>query len=323
MRHAAAAIRRSLLVPAAVLAAAVPVAEVQAQASGQDIRLNRTIETLDRGEATFGIFNGDFSLANARSLTSSGLDFVLIDMEHGPWSSETLQAFLLGMTDKASIVRNGHLQMAVPPIVRVPQNGREMLDFIVKQALDMGAFGIMFPFINNRDEAVHAVASMRYPRPRGSDIAEPHGWRGRSPGVATWFWGISGGEYFQRADVWPLNPRGELLAAIQIETPEAVDNIEEIITVPGVGAIFIGPLDLATQMGYGDNTGHPDVEAAIQTVLASCLAHNIPCGLTTGAGNVEQRISQGFRFVTVGGAGGITPGTAEALNRGMSAAGRR
>ncbi len=312
---------RLVLIPLAALAVAIPTAQAQAQT--QDIRLNRTIETLDRGEATFGIFNGDFSLANARSLANSGLDFVLIDMEHGPWSSETLQAFLLGMTDRAAIVRNGHLQMATTPIVRVPQNGREMLDFIVKQALDMGAFGIMFPFINNREEAIHAVASMRYPRPRGSDIAEPHGWRGRSPGVATWFWGISGGEYFRRADVWPLNPEGELLAAIQIETPQAVENIEEIITVPGVGAIFIGPLDLATQMGFGDQTGHPDVEEAIQTVLASCLAHNVPCGLTTGAGNVEERIRQGFRFVTVGGAGGITPGTAEALSRGMSAAGRR
>lgn len=318
-----AAATHCLLLPLAALTLALPSTQIQAQTTGDDIRLNRTIETLDRGEATFGIFNGDFSLANARALANSGLDFVLIDMEHGPWSSETLQAFLLGMTDRAAIVRNGHLQMATTPIVRVPQNGREMLDFIVKQALDMGAFGIMFPFINNREEALHAVASMRYPRPRGSDIAEPHGWRGRSPGVATWFWGISGGEYFRRADVWPLNPEGELLAAIQIETPQAVENIEEIITVPGVGAIFIGPLDLATQMGYGDQTGHPDVEAAIQTVLASCLAHNVPCGLTTGAGNVEERIRQGFRFVTVGGAGGITPGTAEALSRGMSAAGRR
>jgi 4-hydroxy-2-oxoheptanedioate aldolase len=285
-------------------------------------RLSRVIDLLEGREAVFGIISGDRSLNNARSLARSSLDFIIIDMEHGPWNPETLRIFLLGMTDRQRTAANGHVQMAVTPLVRVPQNGVEMMSFVVKQALDVGAFGVMFPMIENREQALNAVSSMRYPRPLDSDIREPHGVRGRSPGIASWFWGIGGGAYYQRADVWPLNSDGDLLTIIQIETPGAVERIEEIITTPGVGVIFIGPSDLSTQMGYGDNPGAPEVEQAIQTVLASCLRHDVPCAITTGAGSVENRLSQGFRMVTVGGDGGITAGTARALGLGRSAAGR-
>ena len=92
--------------------------------------------------------------------------------------------------------------------------------------------------------------------------------------------------------------------------------------ISGVGVIFVGPSDLATQMGYGDNPGAPEVEEAIQTVLASCLRHDVPCAITTGAGSVEDRLGQGFRVVTVGGDGGITAGTARALELGQNAVGR-
>jgi 4-hydroxy-2-oxoheptanedioate aldolase len=177
--------------------------------------------------------------------------------------------------------------------------------------------------VENREQALNAVSSMRYPRPLDSDIREPHGRRGRSPGIASWYWGIGGGEYFEKADVWPLNAAGNLLTIIQIESPGAVERVEEIVTTPGVGVIFIGPSDLAAQMGYGDNPGAPEVEEAIQTVLAACLEHDVPCAITTGAGSVARRLSQGFRMVTVGGDGGITAGTARALQVGREAAGRQ
>ena len=301
-----------------VLIAAAPLSAQQ----GDDIRLSRVIDLLDEEEAVFGILSGDWSLNNARSIARSGLDFIIIDMEHGPWNPETLRIFLLGMTDRQRTVANGHLQMAVTPLVRVPQNGVEMMSFVVKQALDVGAFGIMFPMIENRAQALNAVSSMRYPRPLSSEIREPRGRRGRSPGNAAWFWGIGGGAYYERADVWPLNAGGDLLTIIQIETPGAVDRIEEIITTPGVGVIFVGPSDLSTQMGYGDNPGAPEVEEAIQTVLSACLRHDMPCAITTGPDSVEERLREGFRMVTVGGDGGITAGTARALRLGRSAAGR-
>lgn len=291
--------------------------------NAQDDRpLSHVIELLDQDQAVFGIISSDRSLTNARSLSRSGLDFIIIDMEHGAFSPETLRVFLLGMTDKQQIVAAGHPQMAVTPIVRVPQNGAEMMTSIVKQTLDMGAFGVMFPMVDDREQALSAVTSMRYPRPLASNVREPIGRRGRSPGIASWLWGIGGGEYFEKADTWPLASDGNLLAVIQIESPRGVQNIEEIITTPGVGVIFVGPSDLATQMGYGDNPGAPEVEEAIQTVLASCLRHDIPCAITTGASSVEERLEQGFRVVTVGGDGGITAGTARALELGQNAAGR-
>ena len=291
--------------------------------SRDSVRLNRTIELLDQGEAVFGIISGDRSLHNARSLARSGLDFIVVDMEHGgSWDAEILQTFLLGMTDKRAIVDNGNLQMAVTPMVRIPTNGREMNSFVVKQALDMGAFGILFPWIENREEALNAVRSMRYAQPVSSMYKDPPGYRGRSPSIASWYWGLSSSEYYGRADLWPTNPRGNLLAMLEIESPLGLENLEDIVTTPGVGVIFVGPNDVATGMGYGD-TVSPLVEEAIQRVLASCLRNNVPCGITTSAETVQQRIREGFKVVTVGGDGGITPGTARTLDLGLTEAGRR
>ena len=201
--------RRIILSLGVVLLA--PSLSAPAPLQAQDTRLNRVIDLLDDHTAVFGIISGDWSLTSARALSRSGLDFIIIDMEHGPWNPETLRIFLLGMTDKQRMAANGNLQMAVTPLVRVPQNGSEMMSFIVKQALDVGAFGIMFPMVENREQALNAVTSMRYPRPLSSNIREPLGRRGRSPGIASWYWGIGGGEYFRVADVWPLEPAGNLL----------------------------------------------------------------------------------------------------------------
>ncbi|MCH1554076.1 MAG: aldolase/citrate lyase family protein, partial [Luminiphilus sp.] len=177
-------------------------------------RLNKTIETLAAGQAAFGIFSGDRSLSNARSLSRSSLDYILIDMEHGPYDVETLQTFLLGMTNKAEIKATNSLTMNTTPIVRLPTNGREMNQYLVKQVLDMGVFGVMFPMINTREEAENAIASMRFPRSAGESDDGPQGLRGRSPGTAVWYWGTGYSEYLSKADVWPLDPQGELLAVI-------------------------------------------------------------------------------------------------------------
>ena len=300
------------------LACGYPIAGQGASA----VRLNRTVDLLEAGEPVFGIISSNRSHANSRSLARSGLDFIIIDMEHGTWDPNGLFDVLLGMIDKAAIVENGHLQMAVTPIVRIPPNGGEMMQFLTKQALDLGVFGVMFPFVSTREETLNAIQSMRFPRPMSSPHQEPHGLRGRGGGPQAWYWGVSGGEYYRMADVWPLNPEGELLAIIQIETPAGVANIEEIITTPGVGAIFIGPSDLASQMGYSDDPGAPQVQEAIAPVLESCLRHDVPCAITTGAGDVATRLAQGFRMVTVGGDGGITGGTERALQVGREAAGR-
>ncbi|MCH8265029.1 MAG: aldolase [Proteobacteria bacterium] len=282
-------------------------------------RLNKAIELLENDQAAFGLLSFDYSLNNARSLANSGLDFIIIDMEHAPFDIERLRQFLLGMTDKRKILEKGSLQPDVVPLVRIPATGGEDVMSQAKQVLDVGAFGVMYPSVSTRAQAEKSVGATRYPQLNGAEDFEPVGLRGRNPSNAVWYWGIR--DYHPRADVWPLDPNGELLAIIQIETPEGVKNIDEIIAVPGIGVIFIGPSDLSTSMGYASPAA-PEVEAAIQRVLQACLDNDVPCAITTGQGNVQQRIEQGFRFVTVGLDGGLSAGTSEALRRGRAAAGR-
>ena len=307
----------ALLLSLAALAFPVPQAAAQ-----EEVHLNRTIETIAGGKPAFGIFSGDFSLANARALATSDLDFIFIDMEHTPYDLETLQTFLLGMTNKERVLEKGNLQMDVTPLVRIPMNGRENLQWLVKQALDVGAFGIVFPYVETREETENAISSMRYPQRRGDAAMEPAGTRGASPAIARWFWGTA--DYFDRADVWPLDPRGDLLAVIQIESRKAVGNIEEIAAVPGVGAIFIGPSDLSISYGVPGQRDHPEVAAAMAKVLGVCKRRGIPCGLTTGASDVEQYLEEGYSFVTVGywNDAGISGGVAEALEVAREASGR-
>ena len=283
-------------------------------------RLNKLIELFENDQPAFGVLSFDYSLNNARAMASSGLDFLFIDMEHAPFDIERLRLFLLGMTDKRSIIEKGNLQPNVVPLVRIPAaGGAEELIAQAKQVLDVGVFGIFFPAVHTREQAELAVRATRYPQYNDAPDYEPAGLRGRNPSNAMWYWGVR--DYHAKADVWPLDPQGELLAMMFIESRAGVENIEEIITVPGLGGIFIGPSDLSTSMGY-TSPAAPEVEQAIQTVLGACLEHDVPCAITTGQGSVQQRIDQGFRFVTVGADGGLNTGASNALRLGREAAGR-
>ena len=283
-------------------------------------RVNKLIELFENDEPGFGVLSFDYSLNNARSLATSGLDFVFIDMEHAPFDVERLREFLLGMTNKRSILEKGSLQPDVVPFVRIPAaGGAEELIAQAKQVLDVGVFGIFFPAVHTRDQAELAVRATRYPQYNGAPDFEPAGLRGRNPSNAAWYWGVS--DYHAKADVWPLDPQGELLAMMFIESAEGAENIDEIITVPGLGGIFIGPSDLSTSMGYSSPAA-PQVEEAIQRVLQACLTNDVPCAITTGPGSVQDRIEQGFSFVTVGADGGLNANAANALQMGREAAGR-
>jgi 4-hydroxy-2-oxoheptanedioate aldolase len=305
-------------IPALCLSLAVASTALQS-APAQSSRLNRTIELLAGGRPAFGILSHDRSLENARAIARSDLDFVIIDMEHGPLDIESLRVFLLGMTDKERIAASNSLQMAVTPLVRLPANGRDQVTFLSKQVLDVGVMGVMFPYIDNAAEATLAVRSMRYPQRRGAADREPAGLRGSGPGIPDWYWGVR--NYLELADVWPLDARGELLSIIQIESEEGLKNVEAIAAVPGVSALFIGPADLALSLGYAQDA--PEVEAAIQTILRAARARKLPIGITTSAATVERRLKEGFNLVTVGfGDGGITPESARTLAIGRKAAGR-
>jgi 4-hydroxy-2-oxoheptanedioate aldolase len=142
-----------------------------------------------------------------------------------------------------------------------------------------------------------AVRNMRYPQKRTSKYPEPKGLRGYAPGMALWSWGVSDAEYERRADVWPLNPDGDLLAIMMIETTEGLKNADAIAAVPGVGAIFVGAGgDLHQYLGVESNS--PEVEQAFQTILKACQAHNVACGITAlNPNDIARRLAQGWKMI--------------------------
>lgn len=285
---------------APVLAAILITAWVGAgfvSAQEASVRINGAIDKLARGKSIAGAIMYDFSLYAAAQFASSDLDFMIIDMEHRGLDFERLETFLLGTTNKAEIAKQGNLQVRVPPIVRIPTYGRSPNEAIVKQVLDMGAFGIMFPAIENKEQALAAVSASRYPQLKGSKYPEPVGRRGNGNMPAAWFWGLSRPEYSRRADIWPANPQGEVLLFLQVETAEGVRNINEILSVPGIGVLFVGPNDLSWSLGVPQ--GSPEHEAAVQTVLKACLARNIPCAITVTEGDVVRRLKEGFRVASL------------------------
>jgi 4-hydroxy-2-oxoheptanedioate aldolase len=281
----------------AALLATVWIESGLVSAQGTAVRINGAIDKLARGKSLAGAIMYDFSLYAAAQFASSDLDFIIIDMEHRGLDFERLETFLLGTTNKAEIAKQGNLQVRVPPIVRIPTYGRAPNEAIVKQVLDMGAFGIMFPAIGSKQQALDAVSASRYPQMKGSKYPEPVGRRGNGNMPAAWFWGLSRPEYGMRADVWPANPNGELLLFLQIETVEGVKNVDEILSVPGIGVVFVGPNDLSWSLGVPQ--GSPEHNQAVQTVLDAAMKRNIPAAITVTEADVVSRLKQGFRIASL------------------------
>lgn len=264
--------------------------------------LNPAIEKLAHGQAIIGTQTDDMSLQNCHSLARLDMDYAYVDMEHGPLNLDGLAYCVAGMIDKAAILKKGNAQPNVALFARFPAYGRDLEsnDWIVKQALDMGLMGIIFNGVDNKEQMMRLIQYMRYPQQRTSKYQHPPGLRGYAPGNAIFAWGISAAEYERRADVWPLNPEGDLLAIPMIETAEGLKNVNEIASVPGVGAIFIGAAgDLHQYLGVPQDS--PEVEQARQTILAACKAHNVPCGITAlTKTEVEKRLAEGWKMIRTG-----------------------
>ena len=291
---------------------------LEGQNAPADEHLNPVVHRLAAGELVFGVSTYDLSLEHARSLARSDIDYVYVDMEHGPMDFAALQTFLLGMTDKQAIAESGSLRPRVAALARIAPYGRETPEWAVKQALDIGLMGLIFPSIGTEEQAERAVRSMRYPQRRGSSYPEPPGRRGSGATIATWFWGLSGAEYTRRADLWPLNPEGDLVALMMMESAEGVRNADVIASVPGVTGFYVGPSDLSNSLGLPRDA--PEVEAAIQAVVDVCVARDLACGITASAADMPRRITQGFRILGAGRAGGgLTVENAAAVEAGRNA----
>jgi len=256
-------------------------------------RLNGVIKALEQGHAFTAFANADPETAQAMS--QAKYDGIVFEMEHNPWDIRALRDSLQYMLNRGQIARAGSVAPAVTPIVRIPPNGDEKNQHFAKQALDLGAYGIVWPHISTEEQAYNAVAACRYPRLKSAPLYEPAGLRGDGPTAAVRYWGVTQPEYYERADVWPLNPQGEIL----IEDTVGIENLDKILrNVPGIGVILIGEGDLSQELGHPRQYEHPTVLAHMKQVVDTCKKHNVAVGHPhVGSNNVERIIAEGYRFL--------------------------
>jgi len=261
-------------------------------------RLNGIIRALEQGQAAFAAFS-PAEIDAAVAMGASKYDAVVFEMEHNPWDARALREGLQFLLNRRQIAQSGSLAPAVTPLVRVPPNGVERGQWHAKQALDLGCYGIVFPHISTVDEAYNAVAACRYPRLKTAERYEPAGIRGDGPTGAVRYWGLTQPEYYARADVWPLDPKGEIFVILQVEDTKGVENLDDMLKkVPGIGAILIGEGDLSQELGFPRQYEHPKVLEAIGHVVKTCQAHNVVVGHPhVEAGNAERILKEGYRFL--------------------------
>ncbi len=261
-------------------------------------RLNGIIKVLEQGKNAFVSF-ASADPASAQAFATERYDGVVFEMEHGGYDIRNLRDCLQYLLNRRQIAESGTLAPAVTPIVRIPPNGGEMNQWIAKQVLDQGVYGIVWPHVSTVEEARNAVSSCRYARPKDAPRYEPQGQRGDAPANAARYWGLTQPEYYERADVWPLDPKGEILVAIMCEDVQGVKNLPKILDrVPGIGAVIIGEGDLSQALGFPRQYQHPAVVGAIAEILAACKEHDVACGHPhVEKDNVEEVIAQGFRWL--------------------------
>jgi 4-hydroxy-2-oxoheptanedioate aldolase len=260
------------------------------------LHFNPVIAKLEAGETVYGLSTQDLSLSYARQAARSPADFVYVDMEHSAMDFAALRTFLLAMGDKETIVRKGNAQPDVALFARFAPRPEDS-EWVVKQALDLGLYGVLFNSVDTPEQAARAVSMMRYPQLRGSRYPDPKGIRGWSPANAAWAWGIATDEYARRADVWPLNPDGDLLAVMMIESSEGLRNVDAIARTPGVGALFVGAgSDLSRSLGLP--SGSPELEQAFGQIVAACQRNGVACAISANTGeDVARRVRDGWRII--------------------------
>jgi 2-keto-3-deoxy-L-rhamnonate aldolase RhmA len=241
--------------------------------------------------------SGDFLLGTwlvfldpvvAELLAGSGFDFLVADGEHGPLATDHLMGTV--MATRAA---------GVPVLARVGANEPVR----IMHALDVGASGIVVPQVRTVADVERAVAWCRYP---------PVGLRGIAARRSTEY-GRSTAEYMAVAN-------DLVTCCVQIETREALDDLDAILSVPGIDALLIGPNDLSAALGHTGDLTHPEVEEAVAHVLSRAREHGVAAGIWTPSTTVTKaRRAQGFRFTTVGSDHGFLAAAADAAVREVAA----
>jgi len=237
------------------------------------------------GEWLSGTFINLGSSLTAEIAAKTGFDWLMLDYEHGPGSDETLLHQLQAVAASGAAT-----------IVRIAENESPRF----KRALDLGAGGVMVPYVNNAEQAKAAVASLRFP---------PHGVRGVSK-----FNRAAG--FGQGFDDYYLHAHERLVTMAQIETPEALEHLDEIAAVDGVDVLFVGPLDLSTNLGIQGQFAHPlFVEARQKVATAARRAGKAAGILATAAAQIPLLRAEGYTAMAFGSDGGaVTAGLQQSLS---------
>jgi 2-keto-3-deoxy-L-rhamnonate aldolase RhmA len=191
----------------------------------------------------------------------------------------------------AGALSRSPLRLTHPIIVKTPELTEPTIHADIAAQLNLGLSGLMLPKAESAEQVEKAIAAMRF--------ASKGGTRPASVGSAPAFWGMTEAEYKDRADVWPLNPQGELINWTIIESKEGLARVREIAAVKGIGVLWPGAGTLrglfSTTNANGDRQLDEKAwEAAIQSVLAACKEFKIACGYPANAGDIEMRMKQGF-----------------------------
>jgi 4-hydroxy-2-oxoheptanedioate aldolase len=252
-----------------------------------DLPQNLFKQRLLKGESQIGLWCTLSDATAAEIVAGSGFDWLLLDTEHAPGGVETTLAQLQAVAP-----------YPVSAVVRPAANDT----VLIKKYLDIGAQTLLIPYVCSVAEAEAAVAATRYP---------PHGVRG----VA----GTTRATRYGRVKSYHARAADELCLLVQIETVEALAQMEAIAAVPGVDGVFIGPNDLAASMGHVGEAGHPAVVAAVEDALTRLKAIGVPSGVYVGGALAKRCIELGSTFTAVGGDMGVLARGTEALAAGFKA----
>jgi 4-hydroxy-2-oxoheptanedioate aldolase len=235
------------------------------------VKINPVKRALKEGKPQVGTWLSLGSVVAARFLARTGLPWLTVDMEHTHTDIQTA-AMMFGAIADAGCV----------PLVRI-HTGRHDL---IKAVLDCGAMGIVAPMVMDADEARTIVAATKYP-PRGN--------RSIGGGLHAMNFGCTAEEYYRHAD-------DEILVVIQAEHIAAVDLADEIYSVPGIDAIFVGPNDLSYSMRKADGTppGKQEFEDTLTRIREAAARQGVPCGLHVfSVADAKRRIEEGWQFIAV------------------------
>lgn len=262
-----------------------------------DTRLNSIIRAFESGKPAFAAFS-KLDKQTAIEMSDSPYDGLIFEMEHNPYDVSALGDALQYLLSRKQIAEGG-LAAKVTPIARIPANGVEMNQAFAKQVLDRGAYGVIWPHVATVEQAYNAVSSCRYARPKNAPLYEPKGVRGDGPATASRYWGLSMQEYYEKADVWPLAPQGEILVGLMCESVQAVENLDDILkNVPGIGFVMIGEGDLSQELGFPRQYEHPEVVDAMRKIVETCKKHKVVVSHPhVSAKNHKRVLEEGYRLL--------------------------